>query len=300
MCYSEEDWITVLGTTDAEEDYWIKERNKIKELKRKIEISKAITAVLNNNNENYGIYIEKGIRVQPSIISGIENFIVQANSQYLNERGHQTKKSVYRARYDSIEVKNEDNESEYYQVLTIITVVNLRTKEILGNILLICKYKILHCKTVLPYTQLMYEEGDPLKITTCDEQDISGPICVIPGREFLDHLYANPKIKHFVKDILRPIRMYSFDLKYIDRNAWGDFTNYYHRKDTITLQPSGKRKNQIEVDIDDDDDDVDDYYEDDGINNFLFNNRHLEKLIETKHLENIQLYVKDQEEDEED
>ena len=212
---------------------------------------------------------------------------MQANSQYLNERGHQTKKAAYKARYDSIEVNNEENESEYYQVLAILSVVNLRTNEILGNILLICKYKILDCKSVLPYTQLMYEEGDPLKITTCDEQDISGPICVIPRREFQDQMYSNPKQKNFVKDIFRPIRMYSFDLKYIDRNAWGDFTQYYHQIDTRKLQTAGKRKNQIEIEEEDNED----------INNFLFNNRHLDRLKETRHLENIQLYSKEQEED---
>ena len=117
---------------------------------------------------------------------------MQANSCYLTDRGHQTANSKYRERYDSVELKTENNLSQYYQVLAMISIVNNTTHANLGTLFLICKYKEVKSKSILPYKELMYEEGDPLVITICDEQDISGPACVIPRRDFLDKMYANP------------------------------------------------------------------------------------------------------------
>ena len=162
--------------------------------------------------DHYSIYVEKAIRVTPSQQSGIETFTVQSNSNYLIERGYQTACNKYRERYDSVELKTESNLSEYFKVLAMVSIINDKTDVNLGTLFLICKYKEVNSKSILPYTELMYAEGDPLVITTCDEQDISGPACIIPRREFLDNMYANPLGKNFVKDILRLIRMYCFNV----------------------------------------------------------------------------------------
>ncbi len=97
-------------------------------------------SIVNDIDDKYSIYIEKGIRVSPSKVSGIGTFNVQANTQYLSEKGNQTKDKLYKAGFDSVEHKNEENESEDYQVLVILSIVNDQNQFTLANLFLICKY----------------------------------------------------------------------------------------------------------------------------------------------------------------
>ena len=103
----------------------------------------ALNQIMSGNNTSYRIQLEKGIRIRPSTDSGIAECIIQANSHYVSERGNDQKTILYTKRYDSVELFSDSDETDYQQVLCIISIIELRTSRCVDNLVVICKYRVL-------------------------------------------------------------------------------------------------------------------------------------------------------------
>ena len=169
---------------------------------------------MSGNNTFYRIQLEKGVRIRPSTDSGIAECIIQANSHYVSERGNDQKTILYTKRYDSVELFSDNDETDYQQVLCIISIIELQTSRCVDNLVVICKYRVLVENSnahILPYTELSYDiERRKLPFTICRIEDVNRPLCVIPRNEFLQSQYLNPIYANIA--ILVQIKMWALNL----------------------------------------------------------------------------------------
>jgi hypothetical protein len=81
--------------------------------------------VISGNTSIYCIQLEKGIRIRPSSDSDIKECIIQANnSHFISERGNEKKTAINTKRYDSVELFSGPEETDYQQVLCIISIID--------------------------------------------------------------------------------------------------------------------------------------------------------------------------------
>ena len=64
-----------------------------------------------------------------------------------------------------------------------------------------------------------------LSISICSIDSINIPLCVIPRMDFLKTQYL--KLTKQNMSQIQKIKMWSFNLQYVDRNSWLDFTDIY-------------------------------------------------------------------------
>jgi len=168
----------------------------------------------------YRLQLESGIKILPSADSGIEDFLIYATSKYVTERGHEHKQISYLKRYDSVEMSDND----YYQIMAIISIIQIDegVESLLENLIITTEYSVV-AKTreskYLPYLELefKYTRGHK-QITICETEMINRPLCVVPFVENRSIIYSKDTA------LQRSIRFWAFNLKFVDRSLWQDFT----------------------------------------------------------------------------
>ena len=184
----------------------------------------AINQIVSCNTSTYCIQLKKGIRIRPSLNSGITECIIQANSHYTAERGNDQKQLLYTTRYDSVELFSEPDQIDYQQVLCIISIIDIQTSRCVDNLVVLCKYRVLVQRNhshILPYDI----KRQKLPITICRIEDVNRPLCVIPRMEFLQDQYLTTSYTNIPK--LMALKMLALNLKYVDRNSWTNYNAIY-------------------------------------------------------------------------
>ena len=192
-----------------------------------IQAQQAILELIKNpSSTKFRIQLEFGIKIIPSHNSGIDLTIIYATNKFVKERANDVKRNTIIKRHDSVELGDKD----YQQVLGILSVIELtNTSEAsIGTLIIGAGYEVTiknKQSKLMPYTEVKYKfkaNGRSLDISIFDLDYVSRPLCVIPQRQH----WALPN--NVTYSNIKNLRMWCFDLAYVDRTSWEDYHHVYN------------------------------------------------------------------------
>jgi len=144
--------------------------------------------IQNPNSTKFSIQLEFGIKIIPSINSGMELTIIYATNNFVKERANDVRKNKIIKRHDSVEV----GDSDYQQVLGILSVIQLSNTEetSIGTLIIGASYEVTiknKFSKLMPYTELKYkfkENNRSLDISIFELDYVNRPLRVIPQRQY--------------------------------------------------------------------------------------------------------------------
>ena len=178
------------------------------------------------------------MKINSSSISGMETSIIYATNTFVKERSNDLKRNSIISRHNSVELLRND----FQQVLVIISVIEISEsgENSLATLISGVAYEITaknKFSILMPYPEIKYKfqqnyRGN-LEITIFEFDHVLRPLCVIPQRQDWS----------LVEIPIRQLRMWCFDLAYIDRTTWEDYHTMYHTLTTEVYTEAGNAIN---------------------------------------------------------
>ena len=147
---------------------------------------------------------------------------------------HRNNKTI--SRHDSVELPAESDDYDYQQVLGIISIMEItsNSENCIATLIIGAQYeksqKTKNSK-LMPYQEIKYKfiPNRNLEITIFEIDYVSRPLCVIPQRP----TRSKSVEEQLDLSCIRQLRMWCFDLAYIDRTSWENYADMFisHEED---------------------------------------------------------------------